>query len=66
MKRENGFYWVKWDSEWVVAEWSDSEWGVIWHEYGYPDSEFDEIIEIRLIPPIRRQINLDYSLIDGK
>lgn len=49
MKRENGFYWIRFNG-WKVAEWEDGDWFVAgYHSVG--ESDFDEIIETRLEPP---------------
>jgi hypothetical protein len=45
---ERGYYWVKLNGEWTIAELWDSDpnmWFVCGNEMDYSDSEFDEIGE---------------------
>lgn len=61
MKRENGFYWVKWNwekgPEWEIAEYFPGRIGIpgTWYrtgdDVGFDDEDFFEINETRLIPP---------------
>jgi len=54
MSRENGFYWVKRDHEWVVLQWLNNEWLIPGTEFNEPDSFMDEIDENKLqrLPPL--------------
>lgn len=56
MKREPGFYWVKFWNVWTVAEYYNSDtYGPLWAVPGWADSkkeeELDEINETRIIAP---------------
>jgi hypothetical protein len=49
MSRQPGYYWVKADGKWIVAEFYDNRW---WHtgmDYHVPEPP--EIDERRIIPP---------------
>lgn len=55
--RESGFYWVKMDDKWRVAEFISDEdssfsygnvWGVVGRTQFYCDNNFDEINETRI------------------
>ena len=43
MKRESGFYWVRNDDKWSVAEWCEDVWFGIGSEETLRDTLFDEI-----------------------
>ena len=56
MTRELGFYWVKFNGEWVVAEWfrleqqpSRAVWIVTGDEIDYSDTCFEIIDERRIV-----------------
>lgn len=53
MKRENGFYWVKSNGIWKIAEFIDKSWKMIVTDYIYTfyDFDFEEIDESRIINP---------------
>lgn len=52
MKREEGFYWVKWVGDWIVAQWVCTEdvgcWRTTFSNELLEDVDFDEIAEERL------------------
>jgi len=54
----NGYYWVKYDGEWVIAEWQNGTkrlkegWFSLGFYDGVPDSALDEIGERRLERPL--------------
>ncbi len=52
MMREDGFYWVKDNNEWIVARWSNSmdAWMFTGTDYFCDDSELQEINEKKLKP----------------
>ena len=53
MERKSGFYWVKLDGEWIVAEW-DSKfnwWDITGWDDSLRDSDFDKINENRIMSP---------------
>lgn len=53
--RKNGFYWVKYNSNWIVAEWDDDSWalpGAIFSP-DLKDSNFELIIELPLTPLVK-------------
>jgi hypothetical protein len=52
MKRENGYYWVKFKAttspyEWVIAHWHISIW--LWCEQTFSDDDMLEIEERRIL-----------------
>ena len=51
-KRENGYYWVKYDGKWVIAEYYAPNfpltWGMCNSEENFFDEEFEEISENRI------------------
>lgn len=49
MKREPGFYWVKYAGEWLVCEWDGYFW-TLPGQLNY-DRDLDAIHETRLLPP---------------
>lgn len=50
-QRELGYYWVKYEGKWVVAEYYMNKFfGTNWRN-GLLDSEFDLINETKLNPP---------------
>lgn len=51
MKREPGFYWVKYEGEWIIADYAFGFWLITGFESSYYDSDFEAIHETRLIPP---------------
>lgn len=55
MKREQGFYWVKFNFKWEVAEWftfmSSNHWLRAGSENTWSDKNFDEINETRISEP---------------
>lgn len=55
MKREIGFYWVRYRSLWHVAEWTElGYWEVTHNNQCYTDEEWDEINETRLVAPLKK------------
>lgn len=52
IEREDGYYWVKFDGEWVIAEWTDSRWISAHHSRrgGICSHEITEIDDVKLIP----------------
>jgi hypothetical protein len=57
MERQSGYYWVKYEDEWVVAEWQETPYfklGFAWSYDGnaFEDSEADGINETRIMPPV--------------
>lgn len=48
MKRENGFYWVRIDLDWIVVEWENNSWFKTGIEVAFNDNEFDQIIEEKI------------------
>ena len=51
MKREPGFYWVKHEGEWIIADYAFGFWLITGMESSYHDYNFEAIHETRLIPP---------------
>ncbi len=47
--REEGYYWVKYTHEWIVAEWFNGEWTLFNAMSSCLDSDFDEIDENRIV-----------------
>jgi hypothetical protein len=53
--RELGFYWIKKDSEWTVAEYvlirsaNKYCWATVWSDEEWEDKDFDEIDEKRIV-----------------
>lgn len=43
MKREEGFYWIKYRGRWIVAEWSGYYWWMPMSDSAWIDSELEEI-----------------------
>ena len=41
--RENGFYWVKYDDRWTIAQNKEGSWWLTAYDFGVGDDEFDEI-----------------------
>jgi len=58
MERKSGFYWVKYDGEWRVAEYISEKdstmksyggvWGLVGKQDFFYDRHFEEINEIRI------------------
>lgn len=48
MKRENGFYWIKWDGRWLIAEYVQGEWYVTQRLSYLDDTDLEEIDERRI------------------
>lgn len=48
MERVEGFYWVKYEGEWIIAEYDMNEWYKTGVENFYEDSHLDEIDERRI------------------
>ena len=50
-KRESGYYWVKSNDKWIIAEWLPlcQVWASIEYADKYKDSDFDEIDERRIV-----------------
>lgn len=50
--RQSGFYWVKYDGKWTIAEYTSysgqSEWYVTGNDCYFISEEFDEIDENRI------------------
>jgi hypothetical protein len=53
MKREPGYYWVKFDDEWMVSWYNhkSNEWSMHYTSLPFKEEEFQEINELRLIAP---------------
>ena len=51
MKREDGFYWVFLDDEWVVAKWDYGVWWTTEFDTPSTDDEFTQIDERRIVRP---------------
>lgn len=52
--REDGYYWVRQDGIWRIAEWDSGQWlihGISPDEEKYTDDDLDEINEMRIQPP---------------
>ena len=49
MKREEGYYWVRNDIEWFIAEWDTYYWHIAGSGSRYKDEYFDEIDERRVV-----------------
>jgi len=49
--RKNGFYWVKYLGNWIIAEWSYRHWYITRTDHQFKDSDFDLIIEHPLTMP---------------
>jgi hypothetical protein len=52
MDRQEGYYWVKWEREWIVAYWDSPIWHHPYRDGEYKDSNFTRISEDRLQPPL--------------
>lgn len=50
MKREKGFYWIKYYSIWIVAEWTGRNWYTTGSDQDI-NKGVREVIENRLTPP---------------
>jgi len=50
-EREDGYYWVKWERQWMVAYWFLGGWCSPIHLSEMLDEDFQEIRPERLIPP---------------
>jgi hypothetical protein len=50
--RTDGFYWVKSEGEWLVAEYSGryGDWGLPYYDHLFKDEDFSEIGD-RIEPP---------------
>jgi hypothetical protein len=48
MGRQNGFYWVRLDDGWTVANWDGARWWMIGSEMSCKSTDFDEIDERRI------------------
>ena len=52
MKRKSGYYWVKYNSKWIIAEYKDdgfySRWMECGTDYTFDDSEIEEIDESQI------------------
>lgn len=48
MERQEGYYWVKMDGDFIIAEWAYKRWYIINYEMDYTDSCFDFINENRI------------------
>jgi len=51
MKRENGFYWVKWQGLWEVCEWTGRSWWAPGCTSFFQDEQTEQIDENRIINP---------------
>jgi hypothetical protein len=52
MKRTSGYYWVKYEGSWTVAQYKDNAyWWVLTFQTDFEDDEFDEINEDRILTP---------------
>lgn len=51
MKREIGFYWVKFANEWVIGNWDSYNWLLSGFRSGFYDVDFQEIDENIIIKP---------------
>ena len=56
MKRENGYYWVKYGRSWEVATYKDGSWWLCGKDYYFQDDDFKEINEIRIINPMSKRV----------
>jgi hypothetical protein len=45
MERKDGFYWVKFNNSWIVAEWISNKWTFCFDTNTYEDNELNEIDE---------------------
>ena len=50
MKRETGYYWVKFKGEWLIFLYIKHMWFGISHAF-YQDDSFDQIDERRILSP---------------
>lgn len=48
MKRENGFYWVRINTEWRIAEWLNGHWYLCGRSGFFIDGKFIEIDERKI------------------
>jgi len=50
MKRENGYYWVKFQRNWIIAKWDKyyRNWSIMDNDTSFEDFEFDEIDEMQI------------------
>ena len=53
IEREDGYYWVKFAGEWVVAEWVQvcAMWFIPQETYGSPNLCIEQIDERRIVRP---------------
>jgi hypothetical protein len=53
MNRKEGYYWVKYSSEWEIGYWreSTSEWRIFNRKHYFEDHELDAINETQILPP---------------
>jgi hypothetical protein len=49
--RLEGYYWVEWQGEWVVAFWNHRVWWIATRDEEFEDSDFTVITQERLNPP---------------
>jgi hypothetical protein len=50
-ERDPGFYWVKHEGQWTIAEWHKDGWVFLQHIGFMKDEWFDKIDEQRILPP---------------
>lgn len=54
VKRENGFYWIKHDGAWKVAEWDDNGWYLPGLTNTFKDDDFGHVgnyqLKVKLLP----------------
>ena len=53
MDRLEGYYWVKWQGEWIVAFWDAPVWHHPYRDEEFKDSDFTLISGERLVSPLR-------------
>jgi hypothetical protein len=58
MERKEGYYWVKMNGNWTVAEWAyqgnvgeNFGWDTLGNQFPWEDADMDEINETRILPP---------------
>lgn len=51
MKRETGYYWVKYSGEWCAAYYDGAYWSLQKWLIDFKDSDFTEINETRILNP---------------
>ncbi len=49
MKRKNGYYWVRYNGEWIVGEFYSGHWGLTFFSRWLYDKDFTKIDERKIV-----------------